>query len=62
MSEFYAMPIAAAKTNGSYVVPTTSNSSIFNLSHSNTSHGNLESHKDNKFGRKIAKLFGRSNQ
>lgn len=56
------MPIAAAKTNGSYVVPTTSNSSIFNLSHSNTSHGNLESHKDNKFGKKIAKLFGRSNQ
>lgn len=53
MSEFYTMPITTARTNSSYIVPTTSASSTFSISAANTSSGGRS------LGKKISKFFRR---
>lgn len=58
MSDAYLMPVSSTKTNGSYVVPTTSKSSI--LSRKKKAGEQVSSDatkKEGGFGKKISRIF-----
>jgi len=61
MSEFYTMPITTAKTNDSYIIPTSTHGSIF----SNASHKHKQEdakdmgEKKPGLGSKLKKIFHR---
>lgn len=53
MSEFYTMPVTTARTNSSYIVPTTSAQSTFSVTAANTSTSGPS------LGKKLSKFFRR---
>lgn len=58
MSELYLMPVSSAKTNGSYIVPTSSrNSFASNRKMDTQEHSDRTEKKEHGFRKKIRRIF-----
>lgn len=63
MSELYLMPVSSAKTNGSYIVPTSSrNSFASNRKTDMQDHSDRTEKKEHGFRKRLRSIFKRSDK